>query len=164
MKAPEQTLAVDTSGPALTAMVNVPCAVAKPNLEELQTLFDSPLATMGDVIEAATELQRGGWASVLVSLGPHGALVVGADGVHHGRSTVDAVRNTVGAGDALLAGYLAGLQRAGDQKTALAEALAWAHAAVTSPGTGAPAVNEQNRATVELSSTITPQLSVEEDV
>lgn len=163
MQDPGQTLAVDTSGPALSAMVGVPCAVAKPNLEELQTLFDGPLETMGKVIEAANELRHGGWTSVLVSLGPHGALLVEASGAHHGRSAVDAVRNTVGAGDALLAGYLAGHGQGLAPQDALAEALAWANAAVTSAGTGAPAVTDTNRATVELSQTIEPQLPVGEE-
>ncbi len=161
MASPERNLAFDTSGAPLKAMVGAPCAVAKPNLEELESLVQTSLRSFGAVIEAATELHHGGWAAVLVSLGADGALLIDGEGVHHGRADVDAVRNTVGAGDATLAGYLAARAAGDNGPRALAEALAWAHAAVTSPGTGAPPVSERDRAAVALTASIEPKLRVE---
>ncbi|MEM7325022.1 MAG: hexose kinase [Actinomycetota bacterium] len=162
LREPERSLAVDTSGPALAAMVRVPCAVAKPNLEELQSLFDQPINTVDAVVDAADELRNGGWSAVLISLGEQGAILVGPDGVHHGRSAVETVRNTVGAGDALLAGYLAAVGDGHPPRDALAEALAWANAAVTSPGTGAPPTTESDRRAVALHTTVERQLPVGE--
>ena len=48
-----------------------------------------------------------GAGSVLASLGPDGALLVEDDGATYGRSPVTSPRSTVGAGDAMLAGFLA---------------------------------------------------------
>ncbi|MEM7274223.1 MAG: 1-phosphofructokinase family hexose kinase [Actinomycetota bacterium] len=154
LASPERSLAVDTSGPPLAALAGTPCAVVKPNLEELQSLFEQPLASIGAVVEAVTELRRGGWGSVLVSLGGDGALLVDDGGVHHGRADVAEVRNTVGAGDALLAGFLS-MPDGGPG--ALTEALAWAHSAVRSPGTRAPAVTTSDRRAVALTPRIEPQ-------
>lgn len=163
LAAPERHLAVDTSGAALAALVGSPCAVAKPNDEELAELVGVPLHSLGQVVEAATDLQRRGWSSVLVSLGPHGAVLVEGDRVTHGRARVETARNTVGAGDALLAGYLAGsLPGDGSGPDALAEALAWARAAVSSPGTGFPPVTARDRAAVELVASIEPDLPLTE--
>jgi fructose-1-phosphate kinase PfkB-like protein len=49
------------------------------------------------------------------------------------------VENTVGAGDALLAGYLHGLTVLGSAADGLRTGVAWATAAVATPGTGVPA-------------------------
>jgi 1-phosphofructokinase len=156
---PERSLALDTSGPALKAMVGLPVAVAKPNLEELEELIGEPLSTLGAVVDASNDLRAGGWQSVLVSLGEAGALLVSDEGAVMGCAPVLAVRNTVGAGDALLAGFLAG---GGVGPSALAEGLAWAHAAVSSASTTAPAVGAHNRAAVALLDPIGPDSSLKE--
>ena len=86
-----------------------------------------PLATESGK-QVADEV-RVGAERVLVSLGPDGALLADDSDVLHGEVSVDQVRNTVGAGDALLAGFLAGGARGA---SALANSLAWARAAVRS--------------------------------
>jgi 1-phosphofructokinase family hexose kinase len=156
---PDRTLALDTSGPALKAMVGHPVAVAKPNLEELEELIGESLPTFGAVVDAVNDLRAGGWQSVLVSLGEAGALLVSDEGAVMGCAPVLAVRNTVGAGDALLAGFLAG---GGVGREALAEGLAWAHAAVSSARTTAPAVGAHDHAAVALSDVIEPNSSLKE--
>lgn len=139
-------LAVDTSGAALEALVGVGCAVVKPNLVELAGLMSREPRTVGDVIDAAEALCRDGWGSVLVSLGRSGAVLVG-DEVGYGTVSSTAVRNTVGAGDALLAGFVSA---GGGGVAALAEGLAWARAAIRSPATVAPAVGSGDRRAVAL--------------
>jgi 1-phosphofructokinase len=69
---------------------------------------------------------------VLASLGPDGAVLVDDEGAHHGEAPVRRVLSAVGAGDALLAGFLAADGRGLD---ALRTALAWAAAAVQQEGT-----------------------------
>ena len=69
---------------------------------------------------------------MLASLGADGALLVDASGARHGAAPVDDVVSTVGAGDAMLAGYLSA---AGDTEMALRTALAWGAAAVQHHGT-----------------------------
>ena len=76
---------------------------------------------------------------VLVSLGADGAVLVDQDGALHGTAPVSQVINTVGAGDALLAGYLQ--IRYADpaaREDALANALRWGAVAVQHAGTTFP--------------------------
>ncbi len=125
-------LAVDTSGAALGALVGHPVALVKPNQDELAAVVNAAVLTLGDVVAAAERLRSAGAEAVLVSLGADGAVLVDAAGAVHGESPTDAVRNTVGAGDAMLAGYLS---VADDRLAALRAGLAWGRAAVSSPTT-----------------------------
>ena len=140
----DRRIAVDTSGEALGAAVCAGAALVKPNSAELEQLVGRPLATIGDVIAAARELIERGAHAVLVSLGPDGALLVDARTASHAEASIDDVINTVGAGDALLAGFLA----AGGGSDALGNAIAWSVAAIRSPGTRMRAVTAADRGAV----------------
>ena len=124
-------VAIDADGPALRACVGERVALIKPNHGELEGLIGRNLPTLGDVISAATELITAGIETVLVSLGPDGALHVDRNGATHAEARIDGIQNNVGAGDALLAGYLA----ADGGRDALASAVGWSVAACRSPGT-----------------------------
>lgn len=151
-------LAVDTSGEPLEQLVGTPCAVVKPNLSELVGLTRRCLHTVGDAADAAADLRNRGWGSVLVSLGRFGAVLVG-DETAYGTVAVTDVRNTVGAGDALLAGFVAA---GGRGAAALAEGLAWASAAVRSVGTAGPRVSLDDRRAVAVSQCVPRDLPVGE--
>jgi 1-phosphofructokinase len=140
-------VAVDTSGPALLAAVAAGPTVVKPNREELAEAVDAPLRSVGEAVEAAQVLRSKGARDVLVSLGSDGALLVTEQGVVSGNAHVAEPRSTVGAGDALLAGYLAA---GADGPAALAEGLAWAAAAVALPGSRMPAPDQIHRTAVRL--------------
>lgn len=128
-------VAVDTSGPAFTAAVAERPDLVKPNHEELAELVGEPLPTLGAVLRAAQRLRARGIGTVLVSLGADGALLVSPDAVLHGRATVATLRSNVGAGDSMLAGFLAG---GPEPKTALLHAVAYGAAAVSLPGSVVP--------------------------
>jgi 1-phosphofructokinase len=123
---------IDTSGPALNKALPAGPDLIKPNAGELAEAAGGSITTLGDVIDAAHELRARGAAAVLVSLGPDGAVLVDASGALHGTAPVDSVVSTVGAGDALLAGYLAVRSNTHE---ALGLALAWGAAAVQHHGT-----------------------------
>ena len=69
---------------------------------------------------------------MLASLGGDGAILVDDEGALWGHAPVDTVVSTVGAGDAMLAGYLSCPHGRGE---ALATALQWGAAAVQNEGT-----------------------------
>lgn len=140
-------LAIDTSGRALKSIVGVACCVVKPNLEELEEIVEQRLDTYDDVIDATQPLVANGWGSVLVSLGAKGALLVTGGGAWAGSAPTDRVANTVGAGDALLSGYLADPS---SPEAALASSLAFARAAVRSTTSVGPAVAADDRSAVSL--------------
>ncbi|MFI9557964.1 1-phosphofructokinase [Nonomuraea endophytica] len=158
-------VAVDTSGPALMAAVAAGPALVKPNRDELADVTGRPITTLGDAVEAAEKLRAAGARSVLASLGAAGAVLVAEHGVWYGDCRVEEPRSTVGAGDAMLAGFLAHLSRSarrddspGDAlladplacERALREALAWAAAAVELPGSRMPHPSDIRRDRVRL--------------
>lgn len=128
-------IALDTSGPALTAALSARPDVVKPNAEELAEAVGRPLLTVGDAAEAAGELRDRGARAVLASLGAAGQLLVDGAGVCFGSARVRTVRSNVGAGDASLAGFLAA---GGEGPAALAAAVAHGAAAVQLPGSVMP--------------------------
>jgi len=137
---------VDSSGPALIAAVSAGPDLIKPNQEELAEASGRAIRTLGDAVDAAQELRQRGAETVLVSLGRHGALLVDANGVLHGEAPA-VPRSTVGAGDAFLAGFLAG---GGAGAAGLTEALAFGAAATSLPGSKMPGPDDLDRAAVRL--------------
>jgi 1-phosphofructokinase len=140
-------VAVDSSGPALLAALEAKPVLVKPNREELAEAVGRPVGSLGDVIEAAEELRDRGARTVLASLGADGAVLVEEEGVTIGEAPVAAPRSTVGAGDALLAGFLAAGARGAP---ALAEGLAWGAAAVSLPASRMPRPEDIRRDTVRI--------------
>jgi len=174
-------VAVDTSGAALRAVLSpgrdagggggrdggpglLPDLI-KPNHEELAEAVGHPLSTLGDVVAAAQELRARGVGTVLASLGVDGAVLVDGAGATHAEARVEHPRSTVGAGDALLAGFLsryaepAGpVPAAGSAvldaqivaREALVAALAWGAAATCLPGSRMPGPDDVAAVAVTL--------------
>nr|WP_221475422.1 1-phosphofructokinase [Sphaerisporangium rubeum] len=140
-------VAVDTSGPALLAALTAAPALVKPNREELAEATGSSPRTLGEALDAAGKLRALGASAVLASLGPDGAILVEDGRTWYGRCPVPEPRSTVGAGDAMLAGFLAG---GAHGEAALAEALAWASAAVCLPGSRMPGPADIRREGVRI--------------
>ncbi|GIJ65724.1 1-phosphofructokinase family hexose kinase [Virgisporangium ochraceum] len=146
-------LVVDTSGPALRAAARAGATLVKPNRDELAEVVGRPLLALRDVIDAAQELRSWGAGAVLASLGADGAVLVDASGVVAGEAPVERPRSSVGAGDALLAGFIAagGAEpHDGNGQRALAEALAWGAAAVSLPGSRMPGPADLRRDDVRI--------------
>ena len=141
------SLAVDTRGPALRAAAEAGAHLVKPNREELAEAVGRPLDTLGDVVDAAQLVRSWGVATVVASLGADGAVLVDATGVVTGESPVNDPCSSVGAGDALLAGFLAA---GGNGAAALAEGLTWGAAAVRLPGSRMPRPTDLARDQVHI--------------
>lgn len=81
----------------------------KPNHHELGELFGVTIASHEEVIPYAEKLQEQGARNVLVSMGGLGAVLVDEQGgVHKSSAPEGVVVNSVGAGDSMVAGFLAG--------------------------------------------------------
>lgn len=113
---------VDASGPLLLNVLQYRPFLIKPNEAELSELCGVPL-TPGDltgVKSCAARLQERGARNVLASLGPNGALLLTEDGKFlHQEAAAGTVRNSVGAGDSMVAGFLTGLHLTGSYREAL---------------------------------------------
>jgi 1-phosphofructokinase len=104
--------AVDAEGALLTDTLPYAPFLIKPNRAELEGIMGHSLPTDADLRGAAIYLQGQGAKNVLISLGGEGALLLDEQGAFH-RVAAPAVTavNTVGAGDSMVAGFLAGIGR-----------------------------------------------------
>ena len=107
----------------------------KPNRYELETLIGGPLPTLDDVARAAREVQRSGVPWVCVSLGAEGAVLAGAEVTFEAVPPPIAIRSTVGAGDAMLVGLVAGFAMGDAPDEALRRAVACGSGTAEKPGT-----------------------------
>jgi 1-phosphofructokinase len=157
-------VAVDTSDGPLKALVQALPASAphlmKPNGEELASFTgDHPDQLEADpraAAAAARGLVERGVESVLVTLGPHGAVLVNADGAWHATPPPVTVVSTVGAGDSSLFGYLLGDVTGRDPDHRLALAVAYGSAAAGLPGTTIPHPRQVQTELVRITRLDTP--------
>ena len=91
----------------------------KPNNFELEQLFGEKMESDEEIISSALKLQQMGALNVLVSMGERGAILVDENNeVHKALPICGTVKNSVGAGDSMIAGFLAGMEN-GDYEYAL---------------------------------------------
>lgn len=108
LKADGGRVLLDTSGEPLRAALEAGPHVIKPNLHELEELVGARLSGNQEVAEAARSLLPMGVELAAVSMGAEGALFVTGEQTVLARPPDVKVRSTVGAGDAMVAGILAG--------------------------------------------------------
>ncbi len=107
-------LIVDAEGQLLRNTLCYHPFLIKPNLHELGMLYDQLLLTEESIIDCAMRLKQEGAQNVLVSMAGDGALLIDSNGgITRQSAPVGTVMNSVGAGDALLAGFLSGLLKMG---------------------------------------------------
>ncbi len=112
--------------------------LAKPNRVELEEATGMPCGTDEEVLAAADELRERGIENVLVSLGADGAIYVTGDGAFRADALDVAVADTVGAGDAAVAGALAAVEEGKSNRAILKNAVAAASRVVSISGVGIP--------------------------
>ena len=109
----------------------------KPNNHELGQMFGTELSTDEEIVEYAGKLQDMGAVNVLVSMAKDGAILVSEDGqVHKQAVAKGTVKNSVGAGDSMVAGFIAGYLDTGDYRHALKLGTACGGATAFSDGIG----------------------------
>jgi 1-phosphofructokinase len=92
----------------------------KPNRQEISEIFGVEVETEEDTVKYARKLHEMGARNVLVSLGGEGAMLLDEFGAIHKEGTVKGkVLNTVGSGDSMVAGFIAGYIKKGDYSYAL---------------------------------------------
>ncbi len=100
---------VDAEGELLTGTLKYHPFLIKPNADELGAIFHTEVKTRADAVPCAKILQEKGARNVLVSLGGEGAVLLTEKGeLYSSPALKGEIVNTVGAGDAMIAGFLAG--------------------------------------------------------
>ena len=111
---------VDATRDRLVNVLKYRPFLVKPNNHELGEIVGRTLTTDADITAAARTLQEKGARNVLVSMAGDGALLLDEKGeVHRIGTPKGRVVNSVGAGDSMVAGFVAGYLRSGSYREAL---------------------------------------------
>ena len=114
-------IVVDSTGDLLLKTLKYKPYLIKPNQQELEEIFGIKISTQDEALEYAEQLQKKGAQNVIVSMGIDGAVLLDENGYSYkmkALNTKDAV-NTVGAGDSMVAGFLAGHEMFNNYEKAL---------------------------------------------
>lgn len=110
---------VDATGDLLVNVLKYKPFLVKPNNHELGEIFDKELSTKYEVIEYAKKLRDMGARNVLVSMAGEGAVFVGEKGEEYASAAPEGTLvNSTGAGDSMVAGFIAGYMENKDTLTA----------------------------------------------
>ena len=110
---------VDATKDLLLNVLKYKPFLIKPNNFELEEIFGVSLKNNDEIAEYAFKLKEMGAKNVLVSMAGDGALLIDENNnVHICGVCKGCVKNSVGAGDSMLAGFIAGLEN-GDYDSAL---------------------------------------------
>lgn len=100
---------VDATGSLLLNVLKYKPFLVKPNTQELSEMFGTELKTDEEIAAHAEKLRQMGAVNVLVSMAGDGALLIDENGKLHRRGVCKGkVINSVGAGDSMVAGFIAG--------------------------------------------------------
>lgn len=128
---------VDVGG-GLLEELDASYSLCKPNREELASATGCSVSSLEDCYDAVEALRQMGYDRVIASLGADGAIMATPDECVHATALDTEVVDTVGAGDSLLAGVLAWLERGATDREALQTGIAVASHVVAVPGTDIP--------------------------
>lgn len=112
-------IVVDATKDLLVNVLQYHPFLIKPNNHELGEIFGVELSEKAEVMKYAGKLQEMGARNVLVSMAGDGAVLVAEDGsVYEAKAPKGKVVNSVGAGDSMVAGFLAGYLESKDYEKA----------------------------------------------
>jgi len=122
----------------------------KPNLYELESLFEKELKTEEAIIEAGKRLIQKGAQNIIVSLGKDGSIFMNRDVIYQAQPIQGHVLNTVGAGDSMVGGFIAGVHAGKSLKDAYKQAVACGTATAFSYNLGTKQEIEDNLKKVKI--------------
>ncbi|MBH0174970.1 1-phosphofructokinase [Fictibacillus sp. 23RED33] len=109
---------IDTAGEALRKTLSFQPFLIKPNHHELGELFQTDVNSKEDAIFYGKKLLEAGVQNVIVSMAGDGAIFLNKDTVLISNVPVGTVKNSVGAGDSVVAGFLSQIIQERDLSTA----------------------------------------------
>lgn len=143
---------LDSNKDLLTSCLSFQPFLIKPNEQELAEIFEVEINSEADIVHYVQELQDRGARNVIVSRGGDGSLLVTENGEVYRANVPDGeLVNSVGAGDSMVAGFMAAFNTTGDYKESLRQGAASGSATAYSVGIG----------TKELVETLIKEIKVE---
>lgn len=111
----------DFEGQTLLDSLNYQPLLVKPNSHELADIFGVELNGLEDIEKYAREILAKGAKNVIISMAGDGALLVTPEAAYFAKPIKGTVKNSVGAGDSMVAGFTGEYVKSGDP----IEALKW---------------------------------------
>ena len=112
-------IVVDATKDLLVNVLEYHPFLIKPNNHELGEIFNVTLKTQDDVIPYAKKMQERGARNVLISMAGEGAVLVTETGEEYRSAPPKGeLKNSVGAGDSMVAGFIAGFKKNGSYEDA----------------------------------------------
>lgn len=128
-------IVVDATKKLLVNSLKYKPFLIKPNRQEISEIFDVDVKTEEDTEKYAKKLQEMGAQNVLISLGGEGAMLIDENGNKHKMGVLkEKVINTVGSGDSMVAGFVAGYEKEKSYPYALKLGSACGNATAFLPG------------------------------
>ncbi|GGK00987.1 tagatose-6-phosphate kinase [Lentibacillus kapialis] len=115
---------IDTTGDALRFALPYRPLLVKPNKDELAELFGVTLSSRDDIIYYGRQLLKLGAMNVIVSMADEGALLFTEEGIFYGSTPHGDVKNSVGSGDSMIAGFTGKFKETADVMEAFCMSLA----------------------------------------
>ena len=127
-------IVVDATKDLLLKTLKYKPFLIKPNHHELGEIFNLKITNKEQALEYAQKLRQKGAKNVLVSMGSNGSVLLDEDGKTYKKDIIKKKNaiNTVGAGDSMVAGFLAGYLKYQNYEEALNLAISSATATVNS--------------------------------
>ena len=113
-------IVVDSTKNALLMTLKYRPFLIKPNHHEIAELFNVEIKTQEELLQYGQELKKMGAQNVLISMGGEGAILLTEDNeVYQSNVPKGTVKNSVGAGDSMVAGFIAGYIKTNQYEEAL---------------------------------------------
>lgn len=141
---------IDTTGQDLIDALAYKPFLIKPNNHELAELYNVSFATTADIYPYGKKLLEAGAKNVIVSLGGDGALLFTESGIYRSNVLKHELKNSVGAGDSMIAGFIGNYTKSQDP----VEAFKWGVAC------GSATAFSDDLATGEFITTLLPEVSI----
>ncbi|WP_102263190.1 1-phosphofructokinase [Mesobacillus jeotgali] len=134
---------VDAEGDLLKSILDYRPFLIKPNHHELGQLFNREITDADEAIFYGKKLVEAGAKNVIVSLADKGAVYINENDAYKAAVPQGEVKSSVGAGDSMVAGFVAQYLKTGDRKEAFRYSVASGSATAFSIGLCTPDQVEQ---------------------
>lgn len=118
-KASGAAIVCDFEGETLLESLAYQPLLVKPNNHELEAIFDVTLKSLDDIEAYARKILEKGAQNALISMAGDGALLVTEDAAYFAKPIKGQVKNSVGAGDSMVAGFTGEFVKSGNALEAL---------------------------------------------
>lgn len=150
IKAQGATFVIDTTGADLMDALEKAPLLVKPNNHELADLYQTEFNSVEDIYPFGQRLLDEGAQHALVSMAGDGALLFTQDGIYRSNVLKRSVKNSVGAGDSMIAGFVGNYTKTQDP----VEAFKWGVAC------GSATTFSDDLATTEFIQELLPEVSI----